>query len=86
MLRNETAALDGPPLASNDFHNFCTHGPRIMIDGHSASSERFAVRFSASVATTEDCTGRGPISPAANIVFASVSPYPPRAARAPQKA
>ena len=41
---------------------------RIKIDGLSASPGRFVARVSASVANTEDCTGRGSISPAADTV------------------
>ena len=83
--RTEHAALGGLPLTSAAFHNFRTHEPRIRIDGFSAPPGRFAARVSASVATIEGCTGRGSISPAADTVFASVLPYPSRAARAPQK-
>ena len=83
--RTEHAALGGPPLPSTAFHDFRTHELRIRIDGLSASPGRFVARLSASVATTEGCTGRESISPAAYTVFASVLPYTSRAARAPQK-
>ena len=69
--RTEHAALGGLPLTSTAFHDFRTHEPRIRIDGLSASPGRFVARVSASVATTEGCTGRGSISPAADTVFAS---------------
>ena len=69
--RTEHAALGGLPLTSTAFHDFRTHEPRIMIDGTFASPGRFVARVSASVATTEGCTCRGSISPAADTVFAS---------------
>ena len=74
--RIEHAALGGPPLTSTAFHDFRTHEPRIRIEGLSAPSGRLVARVSASVATTERCTGRGPISPAADTVFASVFAIP----------
>ena len=55
--RTEHAALGGLPITSTAFHDFRTHEPRIRIDGLSASPGRFVVRASASVATTEGCTG-----------------------------
>ena len=67
--RIELAAMGGLPLTSASFHDFRTHEPRIMIDGLSASPGRLIARVSASVATTEGCTGRGSISPAADTVF-----------------
>ena len=72
--RTEDAALGGRglPLTSTAFHDFCTHEPRIRIDGISAPSGRFATRVSASVATHQGCTGRGSTSPVAGIVFTSV--------------
>ena len=69
--RTEHAALGGLPLTSTAFKDFRTHEPRICIDGLSASPGRFVARVSSSIATTEDCTGPGSISPAADIVFAS---------------
>ena len=74
--RTEHADLGGLPLTSSSFHDFRTHEPRIRIDGLSASAGRFVARVSASVATTEGCTGRGSISPAADTVFASVFSIP----------
>ena len=74
--RNEHAALGGLPLTSTAFHDFRTNEPRIRTDGLSAPPGRFVACVSASVATTEDCTGRGSISPAADTVFASVSAIP----------
>ena len=70
--RTEHAALGGLPVTSTAFHEFCTHEPRTRIDGLSALPGRFVARVSASVATTEGCTGRGSISPAADTVVASV--------------
>ena len=69
--RTEHAVLGGLPLTSTAFHDFRTHEPRIRIDGLSVSPGRFVARVSASVATTEGCTDRGSISPAADTVFAS---------------
>ena len=69
--RTKHAALGGLPLTSTAFHEFCTHEPRIRIYGLSASPGKFFARVSASVATTEGCTGRGSISLAADTVFAS---------------
>ena len=69
--RTEHAALVGLPLIFTVLHDFCTHEPRIRIDGLSDSSARFVARVSASVATTKGCTGRGSISPVAGTVFAS---------------
>ena len=74
--RTERAALGGLPLTSTAFYDFRTHEPRIRIDGLSDSPGRFVARGSASVATTEICTGRGSISPAADTVFASVFATP----------
>ena len=74
--RTEHAALGGPPVTSTAFHDFRTHEPRTRIDGLSASPGRFVARVSASVATTEDCTGRRSISPAADTVFALVFAIP----------
>ena len=74
--RIEHAALGGLPLTSTTFHDFHTHEPRIRIGGLSASPGIFVARVSASVATTEGCTGRGSISPAADTVFASVFAIP----------
>ena len=74
--RTEHAALGGLPLTSTTFHDFCTHEPRMRIDGLSASPRRFVARVSASIATTEGCTGRRSISPAADTVFASVFAIP----------
>ena len=74
--RTEHAALGGLPLTSTAFHDFRTHEPRIRIDGLSASPRRFVARVCASVATTEGCTDRGLISPAADTVFASVFAIP----------
>ena len=68
--RTERAVLGGLPLTSTDFHDLRTHEPRIRIDGLSAPPARFVARVSASVVTAEDSTGRGPISPAADTVFA----------------
>ena len=76
MPRTEHAALGGLPLTSTAFHDFRTHEPRIRIDGLSVSPGRFVARVSASVATTKGCTGRGPISPAADTVFASFFAIP----------
>ena len=74
--RTEHTALGGLPLTSTAFRDFCTHEPRIRIDGLSAPPGRFVAHVSASVATTEGCTGRGSISPAADTVFASVFAIP----------
>ena len=74
--RTEHAALGGLPVTSTAFYDFRTHEPRIRIDGLSASPGRFVALVSASVATTEGCTGRGSISPAADTVFASVFAIP----------
>ena len=74
--RTEHAALGGPPLTSTAFHDFRTHESRIRIDGFFAPPGRFFDRVSASVATVEDCTGRGSISPAADTIFASVFSIP----------
>ena len=74
--RTEHAALGGLPLTSTAFHEFRTHAPRTRIDGLSASPGTFVARVFASVATTEGCTGRGSISPAADTVFASVFAIP----------
>ena len=74
--RTEHAALGGLPVTSTAFHDFRTHEPRTRISGLSASPGRFVARVSASVATTEGCTGRGSISPAADTVFASVFAIP----------
>ena len=76
MPRTENAALGGLPLTSTAFHDFCTQEPRIRVDGFSAFTGRVVARVSASVATTEGCTGRGSISPAADTVFASVFAIP----------
>ena len=83
--RTEHVALDGFPLTSTAFQEFRTHEPGARIDGLSASPGRSVVCVSASVATTEGCTGRGSILPAADTVSASILLYPSRAARAPQK-
>ena len=74
--RIEHATLGGLPLTSTALHNFCTHEPRIRIDGLSAPPGRFVDRVSASVATTEGYTGRGSLSPTADTVFASVFAIP----------
>ena len=74
--RTKHAALRGLPLTSTAFHGFRTREPRIGIDGLSTPPGRFAARISASVATTEGCTGRGSIFPAADTVFASVFAIP----------
>ena len=74
--RTEYAVLGGLPLTSTAFHGFRTHEPRIRIDGLSASSWRFVDRVSAFVATAEDCTGRRPISAAAETFFALVLAIP----------
>ena len=76
MPRTEYAALSGLPLTSTAFHEFRTHEPRKRIDGLSASPGRFVAGGSASVATTEGCTGRGSISLAADTVLASVFAIP----------
>ena len=73
---SEHAALGGLPFTSTAFHDFRTHEPRTRIDGLSAPPGRFVARVFASVATTEGCTGRGSISPAADTVFALVSAIP----------
>ena len=72
----EHAALGGLPVTSTAFHDFCTHASRARIYGLSASPGTIIARVSASVATTEGCTGRGSISPAADTVFASVFAIP----------
>ena len=74
--RTEHAALGGLPLTSTAFHDCRTHAPRISIDCLSAAPGRFVARGSASVATTECCTGRGSILSAADTVFTSVSAIP----------
>ena len=71
VTHTEHAALGGLPVTSTAFPDFRTHEPRIRIDGLSASPGRFVARVSSSVATTESCTGRGSISPAADTVLAS---------------
>ena len=76
LPRTEHAAFGRLPLTSTAFHDFCAHEPRIRIGGLSASRGRSDARVSASVATTEGCTGRGSISPAADTVFASVFAIP----------
>ena len=76
MPRTEHAALGRLPLTSTAFHDFRAHEPRIRNDGLSSFPGRFVARVSASVATTEGCTGRGSISPAADTVFASVFAIP----------
>ena len=76
MPRTEHVVLGGRPLAFTDCHDFCTHEPRIRIDGVSAPPGRFVARVFASVATAEGCTGHGSISPAADTVFASVFAIP----------
>ena len=76
MPRTEYAAFSGLPPTSTAFNDFRPHEPRIKIDGLSASPGRLVARVSASVATTEGCTGRGSISPAADTVFASVFAIP----------
>ena len=55
------------------------------IHGFSVFPGRFVARVSAHVATTEGCTGRRSISPAADTFSLRILPYPSRAARAPQK-
>ena len=70
--RAEHAVLGGLAVASTAFHDFHIHEPRIRIDGLSAFRGRFFARVSASVATTEGCTGRRSISPADDTVFALV--------------
>ena len=74
--RTEHAAVCGLPLTSTAFHDFRTHEPRIRIDGLPDSPGRFVACVSASVATTEGCTGRGSISLATDTVFASVFAIP----------
>ena len=74
--RTEHAAFGGLPVTFTAFHDFRTYERRIRIDGLSSSLGRFVARVSASVATTEGCTGRGSISPAADTVFASVFAIP----------
>ena len=74
--RTEHATLSGLPLTSTAFHDFRTQESRVRIDGFSASPGRFVARVSASVSTSEGCTGRGSISPAVEIVFASVFAIP----------
>ena len=69
--RTEHAALGGFILTSTAFHDCCTHGPRIRIDGLFVFPGRLVARVFASVVTNEGCTGRGLISSAADIVFAS---------------
>ena len=69
--RTKHAALGGHLVIFSAFHDFRIHEPRIRIDGLSASPRRFVACVSASVATTEGCTGRGSISPAADTGFAS---------------
>ena len=68
--RTEHAALGGISLTSTAFHDCRTHEPRLRIDSLSAPQGRFVARVSASIATTESCTGRGSISTAAETVFA----------------
>ena len=74
--RTEHSAWGGLPLTSTAFHDFRTHEPRIRIDGLSASPGRCVARVSASVATTEGCTGRGSISSASDTVFAPAFAIP----------
>ena len=74
--RAEHAALGGLPVTSTSFHDFRTHEPRTKIDYISASPGIFVARVSASVATTEGCTGSGSISPAADTVLASAFAIP----------
>ena len=83
VLHTEHAALGGFLLTSTAFHDFRTHEPCIRVSGNSAPPGRFVARVSASVATTEGCTGRRSISPAADAVFASVSAIPIESGRSP---
>ena len=57
--RTEHAVLRELPLNPTTFYDFRTHEPYIKIDSLSAPPGRFVARVSASVATTERCTGRG---------------------------
>ena len=83
--RTESAVLSGLPLTSAGYCDFRTHGPHMRIDDLSAPSGRFVARVSSSVTTVDRCPGRRRALPTADNVFSSVSPYPPRSARAPQK-
>ena len=71
VTRTEHAVLGGLPLTSTAFHYFRTHEPHTRIDGLSALPGRFVARVSASIATTEGCTGRGSISSLADTMFDS---------------
>ena len=83
--RTGHAVLRGLPLTSTIFHDFCTHEPRIRIDGLSAPPGRFIARVFASVATAKRCTSRWSILPATDTVWLPFLPCPSRGARAPQK-
>ena len=74
--RTEYAVLGELPLTSTALHDFRAHEPRIRTDGLSTPLGIFVARVSATVATDEDCTGRGSISPAVYTVFASVFAIP----------
>ena len=82
--RTEHAALGGLPLTSTAFHDFRTHEPRIRIDGLSALP---GIRRSCFCLCRHYRRLYRPWVDfaAADTVFASVSPYPSRAARALQK-
>ena len=69
--RPESAVLGGLPVASSDFCDFRTNGPRMRIGNLSASSGRFVARVSASVTTAHHCLGRGGFFPAADTAFSS---------------
>ena len=60
----EHAALGGLPLTSTALHDFDTHEPLGRIDVLFDIPVRIVARVSASVATTEGCTGRWSILPA----------------------
>ena len=86
VLHTERAALDAPPLTSTDFHDLRTHGPRIEVDGISASTGTFVARVFASVTTAEGGTGCGSILPAADTVFASGFAVPIEGDKGPSEA
>ena len=84
--RTEIVFLGGLSFTSADYCDFRTHGPHMRIDNLSAPSGRFVARVSASVSNVNRCPGRGRSFPAADNDSLRSSPYPPRSARAPQKA
>ena len=81
----ESAVLGGLPSAPSDFRKFRADGPRMRMDDISDPSGRFVARATAAVTTDDFRPGRGDFFPGADTAFASVLPYPLRAAGARQK-